>query len=388
MAVPRPFSRWRAVLRHSTRQLVGQLWRGGRLVSRPLRRRRDQARAPWTPALIVPGAELDAESVAAAGHERLFIGTNRRYATCTGVVWTRPNRMVVAHKLTRTLVTYAVAASTDGLTIDRLERTPARPEIGQISNLNVSPDGHWLAFGDDTFGHVAVYAVDTSSGGPRESMAGIVRHPGDSVHHGVVFSPDGRHILYSSIDLRAGGLRIAPFAGDPTTGTVTIGEVRAIPNAYRPSALKGLDFSPDGRWLALSYGANAGPTASRSTIPAFVEVHPWDATSGRVGPPVTRSPRSWGMGIGEDITWLASGDRLLVADQSRDQALLARCDPVTGALGPIVARIGWAAGGLQAPHGCAQSPDGRWLAITNYGDGSCRIFDTTDPASGGATSTV
>jgi DNA-binding beta-propeller fold protein YncE len=119
-----------------------------------------------------------------------------------------------------------------------------------------------------------------------------------------------------------------------------------------------------------------------------VDIHPWDAATGTLGPPVARSPRRWRAGGIEDVTWLASGDRLLVTDQFRDQALVVNCDPTTGTLGPVRARIGWAAGGLHAPHGCAQSPDGRWLAITNYGDGSLRIFDTADPAAAGAASTT
>ena len=112
--------------------------------------------------------------------------------------------------------------------------------------------------------------------------------------------------------------------------------------------------------------------------------HPAVAEAGVVGSPVARSPKSWGLGVGEDVTWLVSGERILVSDQFHDQALIVECDPASGALGSVVARIGWTAGGLSAPHGCAQSPDGRWLAITNYGDGACRFFDLTDPAASGA----
>lgn len=381
-------ARVRFVVRRTRQRLVGRLWRFPRLVFRPVRSTRDRARSPWAPALVVFGAGLDAASVAAASHERKFAGTNPRYATCTGVVWTRPDRLVVAHKLSRTFVTYSVTTTADAVTVEPLSRTPDLPTVGLITNLAVSPDGHWLVFGDDTFGRVAIHALDPVTGGPCETMAGSVTVPGDRIHHGAVFAPDGRHIVYTSIDRRGGGLRVAPFVGDLATATVTVGPVRVTPNPYTPSSLKGLAFSPDGRWLALSYGANVGVAGTRSRVPGFVEIRPWDAATGEVGPPVARSPQSWKLGCGEDVTWLASGDRILVSDQFDDQALIAACDPATGALGSVVTRIGWAAGGLRAPHGCAQSPDGRWLAITNYGDGSCRFFDTADPAAEGTASTA
>ena len=381
-------ARVRYVLRRTRRRLGGWLWRTGRNVSRPIRAPRDRARSPWTPALVVFGSDLDVETVAAAGHERRFAGANPRFATCTGVVWTRPDRLVVAHKLSRTFVTYAVTPTADSLTVEPVARTPELPGVGLITNVAVSPDGHWLVFGDDTLHRVAIHASDPATGGPREIAAAVVSFPGDGILHGVVFSPDGRHLVHSSIDGGVGGLRITPFAGDPTTGTVTTGPVRATPNPYAPSALKGLDFSPDGRFLVLSHGGNVGAESTRSRIPGFVEIRPWDAEAGEVGSPVVRSPKSWGLGGGEDVTWLVSGERILVSDQFHDQALIVECDPASGALGSVVARIGWTAGGLSAPHGCAQSPDGRWLAITNYGDGACRFFDLADPAAKGAANPV
>jgi len=384
----------RRAVRRARDRAAGRLWRLGRRVTRPVRAPRDRTRAPWTPAAVVSGAEFAPAAMAAAGELRLFAAANPRYATCTGVVWTRPDRLVTAYLLGRAFVTSTfivpdgddAGTGRDRIAIERRAVMGDTPELGLITNVKRSRDGHWIVYGDDTFGHAAVCTVDPATGAPT-GIAGTVHVAGDTILHAAAFSPDGRHLLYSSIGV-PGGLRIARFTGDPATGTVTFGPVTCTPNPGFPAAIKALDFSPDGRWLAVGYGANAGGVSGRPQTRSFVDIHPWDAATGTLGPPVARSPRRWRAGGIEDVTWLASGDRLLVTDQFRDQALVVDCDPTTGTLGPVRARIGWAAGGLHAPHGCAQSPDGRWLAITNYGDGSLRIFDTADPAAAGAASTT
>jgi hypothetical protein len=382
-------ARARFVLGRTGQRALGRVWRVARRVGRPLRRRAERARSPWAPAAVVGGAEFDAAAMAALGERPRYAAANPRLATCTGVVWTRPDRVVIAYLLGRAFVTSEFAApGRDGtpVSIDRRHVLGDRPEIGRITNVKVSRDRRWLAYGDDTYGHAAVLALDPATGGPA-GIAGTVKVPGDAILHAIAFSPDGRYLLFSSVDV-PGGLRVVPVTTDPATGRVTFGPVVCTPSPYLPSALKGLDFSPDGRWLALAYGANAGAHTTRASIPAFVEIRRWDAATGTPGPPVARSPRTWRVGGIEDVVWLAAGDRLLLTDQFRDQALIVACDPGSGALGSVLGRIGWATGGLRNPHGCAESPDGRWLAITNYGDGSLRIFDTADPASGGATRTV
>ncbi len=158
-----------------------------------------------------------------------------------------------------------------------------------------SRDGHWIVYGDDTFGHAAVCAVDPATGAPT-GIAGTVHVAGDTILHAAAFSPDGRHLLYSSIGV-PGGLRIARFTGDPATGTVTFGPVTCTPNPGFPAAIKAIDFSPDGRWLAVGYGANAGGVSGRPQTRSFVDIHPWDAATGTLGPPVARSPRRAGQDL-------------------------------------------------------------------------------------------
>jgi len=378
--------RARRTVRRTRARVAARVWRRGRRIVRPLRAPRDRARAPWAPVAVVDGGDFAPAAMAEVGELMLFAAANGRFATCTGVVWTRPDRLVTAYLLGRAFVTSTFRAGAGApvatVGIERRAVLADRPEIGWICNVKQSRDGRWLVYGDDTHGYAAVLPVDPTTGEPT-GIAGTVAVPGDTFLHALGFSPDGRYLLYSSIGV-AGGLRVVACTGDPTTGAVTFGPVVCTPNPHFPAALKALDFSPDGRWIAMAYGANAGAASGRPRSASFVEVRPWDAATGTPGPPVARSPRSWRTGGIEDLVWLAAGDRLLVTDQFRDQALIVGCDPATGALGPVLGRIGWATGGLHAPHGCAQSPDGRWLAITNYGDGSLRIYDTADPASGGA----
>jgi len=63
--------------------------------------------------------------------------------------------------------------------------------------------------------------------------------------------------------------------------------------------------------------------------------------------------------------------RILVADQGIDKIVAFEFDPDTRTL----AFAGHFLAGLSFPHGVAASADGRFVAVTTYGDDSLHIFD-------------
>jgi len=332
----------------------------------------DRSRSPAGPGAVVVEPDLSPRSLAARGLEPLFALGRRRYASCTGVVWTRPDRFVTGHLLACALVSYSFDDTGTSPRIRR--RTTIRdPEaLGQITNLAVSPDGAWLAVTDSTFGRCSIHPIDPVSGDPQPEAVARVALDGDHHMHAVEFSRDGHSVLFTAIEAK-GGIRTAAFSAEPGSRTCTLGTPRrtTMDVAAPP---KGLSFSPDGRLLAIGYGQNATRSATPLGVDALLEIRTHDPETGAIGEVVGRAPTAWNLQAIEDVTWFPDGERLAITDQPGDQVLICRVDPATGAVGSLDARIGWAAGGLRLPHGCATSPDGRWLAVTNYGDSSLRCY--------------
>jgi len=304
----------------------------------------------------------------------LFIGQRRRLATASDIAWLGDDRLVVVYLLTSTIATFAFSDDVDGPRLRPLEIVRSRPGLEQPAGLAVSPDGSWLAMTNTAEGCISVVSSLDVQGVATGPVTSSVPVPGDRNLHGIAVSPDTRWIAFTSVD-KPGGLRVAQVVGDPRGGAcLSIGSI--VENEHQPLVPKGVGFTPDGRFLVVAYGCNAGGVRLR--VPkGFVEVRQFDSESGGIGGVVSRSGESLPLVVGETVTVLPDGSAVVVVDQVAERVLLIDLDPVDGRLGKVTDRIGWSAGGLSFPHGSAVSPDQSLLAITNYGDGSIRFFELT-----------
>ena len=344
-----------------------------RILTRGLRAPADRRRSPVGPVATVREPEFGPAAMARRGEPSYFAGGVRRYATCTGATWTRPDRLVTGFLLGRALVTYAVTPGTPHLRVRHLDTAVEPARLGWVESLAVSPDRRWLAVLDSLAGRCNLLAVDPATGVPDPAPRASCGLPRDRVVHGVTFAADGRSILYSTIDVRP-GLRRVPVVDEGEA--VRLGPVTELAIPCPDRTPKALACSPDGRWLAIGYGPNVTRRAVIDGAPTWIDIHRSDP-SGTIGERVSRTPDAWLTGgTVECVAWTPDGRRLVATDQAGDQALVVAVDPATGVVDGLVERIGWAAGGLRQPHGCTVSPDGRWLAITNYGDGSLRLYRT------------
>ena len=352
---------------YDPRRLPGQL----RPWWRRLTERRDRQRFPTAPTWVLSDPHHDHVAAAATGRAGLYIGATPRYATASGLVWTRPDIVSVAYLLTSSMVTYRIHRGAVGLAAEPISTIAGLDVLGDYSGIAASASGALMAVTSSVDGRLAVMRTD-ADGVPVPDSIVTVKVPTDRVVHGVAFSPDERYVVYTSI-LRGGGLRTVRVSNSPD-GRLALELVAVIdtPEARLPP--KGLRFSADGRHLLVSHGGSATSSPGRSSR-GFVAVHEWDAETGRVGQCLDRSEARQGIKCAEDVTLLADDSMALVTDQFDDSAHLIRIDRATGRLSEGRKVVSWAAGGLTMPHGCATSPDGTTVAITNYGDGSVRFFD-------------
>lgn len=309
-------------------------------------------------------------AVLAGSGRHLFASGRKRYATASDVVWLTPNRLAAVYLLTSTIAVFDVDDSSGAPVATLRGQVSGQPGIEMASSIAAAPDGTWVAVTNSSAGSVSVLSLDDGVGDISVTVLATVAHPADRNVHGLAVTPDGRFIAFTSID-EPGGVRMASVsAGD---GDIAVRVDSTVVTAQSPLRPKGIRFAPDGRFVVLAYGCNVDRTRMRLQ-PGFVEVRRFEMESGTIGDVVSRTGPALRLGAGESVAFLPDGSGVVVTDQIHSTAQVIEFDRQTGQLGAVTMHIGWTAGGLSFPHGCSVSPDQRWIAITNYGDGSIRFF--------------
>ena len=302
-----------------------------------------------------------------------YVGERPRLATCGGVAWFHGNRLATVNLLGSSVVTY---------TFDRLlrqfmllqtlndVRAVARPE-----NLAFSPDGTLLAVTNSAGGTVTIFAVDLQTHLIDPTPVGSIECGPHVNPHGIAFSPDGGVLFFSSVE-HPGALRAYALTRSSTGVELVL--VQEIANAYAPLRPKGVAFSPDGRFVAIAYGSNAEVHAHRDSA-GFLAIYGFDPKSGCAREPLSISNRRLGLRCAEDVNFVANGSHLAVTDQALDAVVIVRFESTSGRIGRNKLALSNPAAQLSFPHGNAISPDGRFLAVANYGDDKVTVYEL-DPA--------
>ena len=235
--------------------------------------------------------------------------------------------------------------------------------------VSVSPDGKLLAVGHSLTEDIGVslYPIDPESLLPGARQR-ICRGSATGAFHGLTFAPDGRHIAVTEIGSPGFVAVMRAESGERTC---------FLENRYAPFRPKSIAFSPDGRFALIVRGLNVGPKAAALVPGGLLSVHPFDAASGIIASEALAEFQGQSTSfIHVDMcsilpTAPSAPYRILVVDQGIDEIVAFDFDPGSRTL----AFAGHFLAGLSFPHGVAVSADGRFVAVTTYGDDSLRIFD-------------
>ena len=299
------------------------------------------------------------------------VGDRRRYATCSDVAWFPGPYLAVINLYGEHLRIYRFDHH------DSPGRAPARLQllheitegVPAPEGVSVSPDGRLLAIGHSLTEDIGVslYPVDAETLvlGARERLC---RGSASGAFHGVTFTPDCRHIAVTEIG-HPGFVAVMRTA----TGERTC----LLENRYAPFRPKSIAFSPDGRFAFIVRGLNVSPTAAALMPGGMVSVHPFDMASGVIasGTVAELQGQTTSFVYVDMCSILPTASsapyRLLVANQGINEIVAFEFDPEHRTL----ALAGHFLAGLSFPHAVAASADGRFVAVTTYGDDSLRIFD-------------
>jgi Tol biopolymer transport system component len=131
--------------------------------------------------------------------------------------------------------------------------TPSRPPVSSaeampvttgnqvVEDLEISPDGEWLAFDSDLSGNQDIYKMPVGGGEPQQ----LTTDPAGDFNPS--WSPDGKEIAFHSLRSGTRGIYVVSTNGGPDSPVVDTESHETVP-----------DWSPDGKQLV--YGVWGDPT--------------------------------------------------------------------------------------------------------------------------------
>lgn len=307
------------------------------------------------------------EQAAARGLVPFTVAGRKRFATCSGVAWFRGHHLAVVNLYGGHLRVYRFHPE------DEATHEPARLALLHETSEGISfpedvagsPDGSLLAVThsmSDRHG-ISLHSVDATSLAPRPA-GGMLRV--GTAFHGLSFSRDSRHLAFTEIGT-PGYVEVVRVDTGACTGR--------LENRYAPLKPKSVAFSPGGHFVAVTLAPNVVREDVAVEAGGMLAVHRFDVAAGVIAPEPAALLRSAGDALNgvEACTILpaASGRpyRILAANQAADLVPAFDFDATAGTL----AFAGVFAAGLSFPHGIDASADGRFVAVTNYGDDTLRV---------------
>jgi hypothetical protein len=297
-------------------------------------------------------------------------GRTRR-ATCSGVAWFKGYHLAVVNLYGGHLRVYRFHPGSGAASPARLELLhEVREGVEFPEDVAVSPDARLLAVGNALSKEwgVTLFRIDPASLAPIGPCEKVRAGDGLAAFHGVNFSPDSRHLVLCEIT-NPGYVEVVRVTSPSRERTCL------LENRLAPLKPKSAAISHDGRFAAIAMGLNGSPNRGEPPCGGMVVVHRFDAASGVIDPQPSAEFRAPGVALsGVDLcTFLPTAAdkpyRILVVDQGADEVPSFEFDPRDR----TIARSGVFAEGLSFPHGVDVSSDGRFAAISNYGDDSVRI---------------
>ncbi|MFK7895346.1 MAG: hypothetical protein AB8G23_05900 [Myxococcota bacterium] len=308
-----------------------------------------------------------------SGYQSWQCNGRRRYGTCSGVAWFHENYVATTNLLGNVIHTYRVSRPPgEGQgAVTLLQTLHNAPTIEKPENIAFSPDGRFAAITDMGPGDVKILSVDPET--HLLSTSPIARVGGeDRTAHGVAFSKCGRFLAYTTID-KPGVIRLFRFEVEEEGVSIKIEPFQVFENSLHPLVPKGIDFSIRDDFVAVCYAPNTTQKSIRDRRGCLV-TYAFSSQTGIDTKPISRSGRRHDLRFPEDVSLMRSDRNAILTQQGDDTARVVEIDPATGVIGRYVETLRNPDARLSFPHGVGVSADGRYAAVTSYGDDKFGIY--------------
>ncbi len=292
----------------------------------------------------------------------------KRYATCSGVSWYHGDHLACVNVLGNAI--HAYRFDREVLRLVPVQTLSGAASMVKPENISFSPDGTLVAITDMGAADMKVCRVDPQTHEISLDGFALVNEKTDRTAHGVGFSRCGRFVAYTTVD-KPGLIRLYRVEADASK--IQIEPFQVFINTLHPLVPKGIDFAADRKRVAICYAPNVSREKARDRR-GRLEIRAFDPNRGIASEPLSISSRLHAIRCPDDVRFFDGDTRVVLTQQGDDSALVVAVDPATSALGRGTQTLRNPVSRLSFPHGAGVSQDGRWVAITNYGDDKLGIY--------------
>ena len=300
-----------------------------------------------------------------------YVGNRQRLTTCTGVIWVNDKKLLSLGGHNLSLDTYQFDPTVPSLFACKSEDLSSyqRSLLGQLENLAVSKNGSLAAVSNNGAAAIHLYKI---TDGQLIHCAEIPKV--GWWNHGVRFSQAMDYLAYTLFG-DPGNIMLFRILKNEE-GEINFEKCQVMNTDTFPLHPKGIDFSIDDRFVVVSYAINNSRAPNR--LSGSLIVYPFDRVAGKIDPtPVTVIGTSELLSVPEDLCFYPDGSCILVTNHANDTVTVHAFDQLTGQIGESRILLQNPEAQLFFPHGLCISPDGNYLAVTNYGDDTVKIYTLT-----------
>jgi hypothetical protein len=309
-----------------------------------------------------------------AGRQSWFCNGRARYATCSGVSWFHDDHLACVNVLGNAIHVYRFDRGERSLSPVQTIRDA--PMLRKPENISCAPDGSLVAITDMGDADLKVFRIDPRTHEIELDGHAVAKHPADRTAHGVAFSRCGRFVAHTTVD-RPGVIRVHRIV--EKGGALGVEPFQVVENEHYPLVPKGIDFARDGSRVAICHGPNVSREKRHARV-GRLEIRAFDGRRGIGSKPLSVAGPREGVGPADDVRFFADDAYVVLTHQGDDNAVVLPIDPATSRVARAVQTLANPSARLSFPHGAGASPDGRWVAITSYGDDKLGIYAVASPA--------
>lgn len=300
-----------------------------------------------------------------------YVGNRTRFSTCTGVIWAGDNKLFSVGAHNHSLDTYQFDPSIPSLfaykneNLNDFQNTP----LGQLENIAICNDGSLAAVANNGAASIQLYQISNAQ---FTYLAEIPKVGWWT--HGVRFS---RQMDYLAHTIFGDPGKIMLFSIMKNEDEITITLSQDMDTDLFPLHPKGIDFSIDDRFIVVCHAINNSTAPNR--LSGALAIYQFDRIKGKIDPtPVSVIGTSELLNVPEDVCFSPDGSSILVTNHGNDTITVHAFDPMTGQIGESRVLLQNPEAQLSFPHGLSISPDGKYLAVTNYGDDTVKIYTLSE----------
>ncbi len=297
-------------------------------------------------------------------YKPLLFGKRWRYGTCTGVAWFHDTYLATLNLYGEKINTYKFDEETK--TFNSVQQVQNQ-SLDYPEQMNVSPDGIVLVISNvkKEPSIINFYTIDLQT--HHINPTPFLTIPARGLVHNLRFSPDGRYFLYSSFDDEK-SLCIYKVVRD--SETIQLVHINTYASGFTLLKTKAVNFTQDSNYIVRGYALSLKESQKRP-LESLLVVHRF-YSDGSIGELVSSAKGNWAL---EDMVLAQNDSAIIISDQANDSLYQYSFNPITGQIGDGQPIAQTPEGQLSFPHGLGISQNGRYLAVTNYGNDSVNIYE-------------